>query len=179
MTLTKSIFYDATSTKMSALWELATVRVYLKVLNDEFNRECTLEELPQLQEDLITFLEGVVDNLPEGVRESVDIYDIADFGDISSNPYYFNQVRFTTTGTVITKRAEETAVGSWTWTEREKSFIVDFPYQEDYRAGVSFRNSRLCIEPVIPQVEEIKERMGAFVTLAFSCRTFAYFDKVN
>ena len=44
VTLTKSIAYDATTTQMSAAWELATVRIDLKVLKDEFNRECTLDD---------------------------------------------------------------------------------------------------------------------------------------
>ena len=179
VTLQKSIAYDATTTQMSAAWELATVRIDLKVLSSKFDRECTLEELPQLQEDLIPFLEGVVDDLPESVRESVDIYEMVDFSDLASNPLFFNQVRFTTTGTAITKRPEECVVANWRWTEPGKSFVISFPGQEDNTAGVSFRNDQLCIEPVIPQVEEIKERMGAFVALAFSCRVFAYFDKVN
>lgn len=179
VTLQKSIAYDATTTQMSAAWELATVRIDLKVLKDEFNRECTLEELPQLQEDLIPFLESVVDDLPESIRESVDIYEMADFSDLTSNPLFFNQVQFTTTGTAITKRPEECVVASWRWTESGKSFVISFPDQGDNTAGVSFRNDQLCIEPVIPQVEEIKAQMGAFVTLAFSCRVFVYFDKVN
>ena len=181
VTLQKSIAYDATTTQMSAAWELATVRIDLKVLKDEFDRECTLEELPQLQEDLKAFLEeeDIVSKLPEGIRESVDIDEIADFSDLASNPLFFNQVRFTTTGTAITKRPEECVVANWRWTEPGKSFVISFPDQGDNTAGVSFRNDQLCIEPVIPQVEEIKAQMGAFVTLAFSCRVFAYFDKVN
>lgn len=179
VTLQKSIAYDATTTQMSAAWELATVRIDLKVLSSKFDRECTLDELPQLQEDLISFFEEVVDDLPESVRESVDIYEMADFSDLTSNPLFFNQVRFTTTGTAITKRPEECVVANWRWTEPGKSFVISFPGQEDNTAGVSFRNDQLCIEPVIPQVEEIKAQMGAFVALAFSCRVFAYFDKVN
>ena len=179
VTLTKASFYDATALKMSAAWELASLRLELRVLTSKFEREGTLDELPQMQEDLIHFLEGIVDDLPESVRESIDIYNLVDLNELITSPNFFTHVTFTTTGTVVTKRFQESAVGAWKWTETEKSFMVAYPYEQYYAAGVSFRNDQLRLEPVIEALEDAKERLGAVGSLAFSCHAYAFFDKAK
>ena len=178
VTLKKATLLDGESKKLCATWNLATIRLQMRILTSRFDKEYTEDQLGDMQTDVVAFLKGAI---PDAIQSSLPpIENLIDIQSLVAGGGLYHRYTMTSLGTLVLESAYETKAGTWRWADsNKKSIEATLPYGDSFSAGISYRGEQLCVQPKIEALEQMMSQFGAIGSLAFSWELDLYCDKAK
>lgn len=178
VTLKKATLLDGESKKLCATWNLATIRLQMRILTSRFDKEYTDDQLGDMQTDVVAYLK---DAIPDAIQSSLPpIENLIDIQSLVAGGGLYHRYTMTSLGTLVLESAYETKAGTWRWADsNKKSIEATLPYGDSFSAGISYRGEQLCLQPQIDALEQMMSQFGAIGSLAFSWELDLYCDKAK
>lgn len=178
VTLTTAKMSDNETRQLARSWELTSIRLKLRIALETFNNEYTQDQLPQMQTDLVQFLNKAI---PDNLKDLIgDVSSLINVEDIVYSDRFYHRYTFTTIGSIVADSYYGIKTGTWSWSDSKRQTIAaTLPYEETFAADISYRDIQLCVEPKVQEIEDVRSRLGVLAKIGFDFDLYMYYDKAD